>query len=174
MENCGFRNNLTEVIQMSKTDSRPQAVLYCRFGNYPQVEEVTALYCRTALTDDERIAEQEASLRQYANSQGYGNCVCYRDNGESGVTLNRPAMGKLIRHIRDGRVCRVVVSDLARVARNCIEVQEFLQFLSKQGVELVTLDGCTYKSDKVFDELRKVFLNEARKYPRSVRRHAAF
>jgi DNA invertase Pin-like site-specific DNA recombinase len=157
---------------MIKTDSRPKAVFYCRFGSRAQTEEFTALYCRTALADDERIAKQEAALRQYANSQGYGNCVCYRDNGESGVTLNRPAMGKLIRHIRDGRICRVVAPDLARVARNCIEVQEFLQFLSKQGVELVTLDGCTYKSDKVFDKLREVFLNEARKYPRSVRRHA--
>jgi DNA invertase Pin-like site-specific DNA recombinase len=157
---------------MCKTVSQPKVAIYCRFGNYPQTEEVTALYCRTALADDERIAEQEASLRQYANSQGYGNCVCYRDNGESGATLTRPAMDKLIRHIRDGRVSRVIVPDLARVARNCIEVQEFLQFLSKQDVELVTLDGCTYKSDKVFDELREVFLNEARKYPRSVRRHA--
>jgi DNA invertase Pin-like site-specific DNA recombinase len=158
---------------MTKTVSQPKAVLYCRFGNEPQAEKITALYCRTALADDERIAEQEASLRQYANKQGYGNSVCYRDNGESGATLTRPAMGKLIRHIRDGRICRIIVQDLARVARNYIEVQKFLQFLSKQGVDFATLYDSACESSKAFNELREVFLNEARKYPRSARCHAA-
>jgi DNA invertase Pin-like site-specific DNA recombinase len=159
---------------MQKTVSRPKAALYCRFGNYPQTEEVTALYCRTALANDERIAMQEKAVREHAANCGYDNCVCYCDNGENGATLNRPAMGKLISHIRDGRVNRIIAPDLARVARNHIEIQKFLQFLSKHGVELITLDGVTYESSKVFDELREFFLNEARKYPRSVRRHATF
>ncbi|MDR1210506.1 MAG: recombinase family protein [Clostridiales bacterium] len=63
---------------------------------------------------------QEKVLREHAANCGYGNCVCYRDNGESGATLTRPAMGKLIRHIRDGPVSRVIVPDLARVARTIL------------------------------------------------------
>jgi len=43
-------------------------------------ELITALYCRTALACDKSIAIQEASLRQYAEENDYGNVSVYTDN----------------------------------------------------------------------------------------------
>ena len=50
-------------------------------------DKTTALYCRLALADTERIAAQEETLRRYAEEKGYGDCAVYRDNGVSGSTL---------------------------------------------------------------------------------------
>jgi DNA invertase Pin-like site-specific DNA recombinase len=104
--------------------------------------KITALYCRTAQTDAERIAEQETELRQYAERHGYCECVCYRDNGVSGATLNRPGMKTLLSDIRAGRVNRVVVSGFARLARNSRHINELINLFDKCGIEFVAVrDG---------------------------------
>jgi DNA invertase Pin-like site-specific DNA recombinase len=123
--------------------------------------KITALYSRNALADDITIKKQELALQKYAAKQRYGNCVYYSDNGDSGLSLNRPAMRQLLCDIRDGRIERVIARDLARLSRNCIEIHEFLHLLSKHNIECETLDGHVYRSNSEFEKLRELFLQKS-------------
>jgi DNA invertase Pin-like site-specific DNA recombinase len=67
----------------------------------------TAIYTQLASADDERIAKQERELLEYAEGNGYGQCVCYRDNGKSGVTLNRPELQNMLSDVESGVIATV-------------------------------------------------------------------
>jgi DNA invertase Pin-like site-specific DNA recombinase len=102
----------------------------------------TALYCRLAVEDNNRLAEQERNLFCYAEDNGYANCICYRDNGQSGVQRNRPELKRLLNDIRAHAVERVIVSDIARLSRSFIETSELLELFSKYNVEFISVgDG---------------------------------
>jgi hypothetical protein len=105
---------------------------------------LTAAYCRTALADELAIRTQERQIREYAEKYGYGEPAFYRDCGQSGATLDRPAINALTADIRAGKIGAVVAADIARIARNYALFSEWLDMLSEYGVTLVTLaDGET-------------------------------
>jgi DNA invertase Pin-like site-specific DNA recombinase len=97
----------------------------------------TAIYCRTALADDGKIAAQEARLRAYANEHGYTNAVCYRDNGAAGNTLSRPAMAALMADIKAGEIGAVLATDISRIARAYPLATEWHKLIRAHGTELV-------------------------------------
>jgi hypothetical protein len=102
----------------------------------------TAIYCRTALADDGKIAAQEALLRIYAEEHDYGDTICYRDSGAAGNTLDRPAMAALTTDIKAGEIGAVLVTDVSRIARTFPLVTELRGLLDKHGVTFVSLkDG---------------------------------
>jgi hypothetical protein len=99
----------------------------------------TAIYCRTALADDGKIATQEARLRACANEYGYADVICYRDSGAVGNTLDRPAMSALAADIRAGEIGTVLTADISRIARTYLLVTEWRGLADEYGVTLVTL-----------------------------------
>ena len=105
------------------------------------MHKTTALYCRTALADAESIARQRESLRRFAGEKGFTNLTYYEDDGFSGLDLARPAFLRLEQEIRDGKIARVIASDLARLGRDTAEVVRWLVWLRRHGVELTLLDG---------------------------------
>jgi DNA invertase Pin-like site-specific DNA recombinase len=104
------------------------------------VEKQTALYCRVAHRDDVRMQEQVQKLRAIADKEGLDNLRVYRDNGVSGLTLERPGMLDLIRDARAGQIDAVVVCDNSRVARNFIEFARFLSILDHYDVRFICPD----------------------------------
>jgi DNA invertase Pin-like site-specific DNA recombinase len=56
-----------------------------------QEEMKAAIYSRVACADEVRVINQEEMLLQFAKRSGFGECVCYRDNGESGLSVNADA-----------------------------------------------------------------------------------
>jgi len=68
----------------------------------------TAIYCRVALSDDSMIAKQEESLLRYATENGYSDCVTYRDNGKSGLTLDRHGLSAMMKDVRNNRIQAVI------------------------------------------------------------------
>lgn len=102
------------------------------------------LYCRVAHADADSLANQEEMLNNYAKVNGYENSEFnvhhhYRDNGESGLTLDRPGMNKLMGDIQNGRIDVVLVKDISRIARDIANVRDWLRFLRKHDVRLVTM-----------------------------------
>ena len=100
-----------------------------------------AVYSRVASADDDRIAGQEEGLLKFADRNGYAECTCYRDNGESGLSLNRPGMQRLINDIQGGRVGTVIVLDLNRIARGLQPMIKWCQLIEKHGVVFISTRG---------------------------------
>ena len=73
----------------------------------------TALYCRIANADNTAMALQEEMLLRYAADNGYNDFIIYRDNGESGLTLDRPGMNALMADVRKGRIQTIIHDNLS-------------------------------------------------------------
>jgi DNA invertase Pin-like site-specific DNA recombinase len=74
--------------------------------------------------------------------------VFYRDCGQSGATLDRPAMNALTADIRAGKIGAVIAADVARTARSCALASEWLDVPTEYGVTLVTLADAETAHDK--------------------------
>jgi DNA invertase Pin-like site-specific DNA recombinase len=103
-------------------------------------EKTIALYCRAALADDDATERQEERLLAYADEIMGASSICYRDNGESGLTLGRPAMKELIADMRAGKINFVVVTNASRIARSFSSMTEWQTLLRRYGVKCVALD----------------------------------
>ena len=104
-----------------------------------------AFYSRVACADADALFAQESMLINYAESNGYESGEFnthrfYSDNGESGLTLGRPGMDKLMADARDGRIDVLIVKDLSRVARNFMLIDDWLRFLKKYGVRFISVN----------------------------------
>ena len=131
-----------------------KVAMYCRLANDP--EPKIALYCRTAQQSDFGIESQKERLARFANESGYLNPSWYVDNGESGATLDRPAMKRLIEDIQAGMIHTVVVTGCDRIARGFGIMSEWVRLLQETDVRCVTLEngGQDIKSEFIsFNEL---------------------
>jgi DNA invertase Pin-like site-specific DNA recombinase len=106
-------------------------------------ERRVALYIRIASSnqlDQPSISIQEAQLRQYAARQGYAAPLVYADEGQKGLSIERPALGRLIADIENGKVGKVLVRDTARISRSYAHFLDFIETLEKNGATLDALD----------------------------------
>jgi transcription elongation factor Elf1 len=99
----------------------------------------TAIYCRMACADTEQIERQEEMLLKFAGDNGYGECACYRDNGESGMSLDRPGMQRLKDDIRAGKIHTVIVYNLSRISRNALHFNDWYQLLKRHRVGFLSV-----------------------------------
>ena len=81
-----------------------------------------ALYSRVSTqeqaTEGYSIGEQQDRLRAFAASFGWKDVKLYTDPGFSGASLDRPAMQEMIRDVKAGKICRVIVYKLDRLSRS--------------------------------------------------------
>lgn len=101
-------------------------------------------YVRLSVDDDcnfesMSIANQRKIIMQYANEHNYEITEFYVDDGYSGYLFSRPAFNRLRQDIEDGIVEGVIVKDLSRLARHSARVQLFVEDLTLQGVELISI-----------------------------------
>ena len=114
-------------------------------------EKMTALYCRSAHTNDDAIAMQEATLRNFASDNGYSNISVYKDNGENGINFNRPALSILEAEIDAGRIGMVIVHNISRIGRDIFKMQDWIVNLRRKGVSFISVtDGL---NDSHFEDL---------------------
>ena len=104
----------------------------------------TAVYCRLASANDELFSDKERAMLNFADDNGYAPCVCYRDNGQSGIHLDRPGLQSLLRDICSGGIERVIVANMSRLSRNFYHTTELLRLFADHGVEFISVnDGFT-------------------------------
>ena len=100
----------------------------------------TVLYCRTANSSTDINELQLDMLRRYGHKMGYASCTEYCDWNESGLTLNRPNMQKLLTAIRARNVKQIIVKDFPRLTRNMMHAQELICLFHEYDVELVSIN----------------------------------
>jgi DNA invertase Pin-like site-specific DNA recombinase len=94
-------------------------VAYCRSACAPQCDASNALASASALRD----ARPEISH-------------VYMDAGESGISLERPALQRLIGDCLAGKIAAVVVRDAARLSRDRDRLAALLRIIQDAGVHV--------------------------------------
>jgi DNA invertase Pin-like site-specific DNA recombinase len=124
----------------------------------------TAVYCRLALANDGLFSEKERAMLDFADDNGYAPRVCYRDNGQSGIYLDRPGLRSLLHDICSGGIERVIVANISRLSRDYFNTDKLLRFFAGHGVEFVSVgDGVTADGYLLFaDGLEKMILSQRR------------
>jgi DNA invertase Pin-like site-specific DNA recombinase len=101
--------------------------------------KITALYCRCSKPDPGAITRQREALRRFAGEQGFSGLTVYNDDGRA-ATEPRPALEQLEQDIRDGKVARLLVTDVSRIDLSTAVVVRWLVWLRRHGVDFYTLD----------------------------------
>lgn len=104
-----------------------------------------AIYTRTATTpkpDDlpTSLAAQRRAARAFIDRQRPQGWFClpdrYDDDGHSGITLDRPAMKRLLADIRSGRIDHLVVYRLDRLTRSLSDLTTLLAIFKEYNARL--------------------------------------
>lgn len=114
-----------------------------------------AIYTRTATsqTHDElpnSLAGQRKAAEAYIRSQQHLRWLClpvrYDDDGVSGLTLDRPALERLLADMQDGKIDRLIVNQLDRLTRSWSDMATLFAAFKKYGTALSSvtenLDNC--------------------------------
>jgi DNA invertase Pin-like site-specific DNA recombinase len=109
--------------------------------------KITAIYYRTAQTDDVIIEHQMKMLADYKKKHGFDNIAFYVDNGANGITLDHPSMSRLLNDVEDGKISTILVYNLSRLSRNSLESWYVRSKLfPKYGVRFIAMSE-NYNSD---------------------------
>lgn len=130
---------------------------------------ITALYERLSCDDDlngdsNSIINQKRYLEDFADKQGFLNCVHYTDDGYTGGNFNRPAWKQMIEDITAGKVAIVLAKDLSRIGRDYIQTGYYTEFIFPQhGVRFIAV-GNNIDSDDPNSSQYAPFLNVYNEY----------
>lgn len=90
-----------------------------------------ALYIRVSTQEQAKegysVGEQTETLQKYAEAMEWNVYKIYTDPGFSGKDMNRPALQKMIRDIKAGRVQKVIVKHLDRLSRSQRDTLEMIE-----------------------------------------------
>lgn len=90
---------------------------------------------------------QRLDIKAYLDSKGVTSFVEYEDKGFSGTKKDRPALKKLMKDCRDGKVSMVVCWKMDRLFRSLKDLMETLAELQGLSIEFVALkDGIDLSS----------------------------
>lgn len=97
--------------------------------------------------DSEALSNQKAILKDYiASRKELQFCGLYEDNGETGTNFERSDFQRMMTDVQAGKINCIVVKDLSRFGRNCVEAGDYLErvfpFL---GVRFISI-GDSYDS----------------------------
>lgn len=117
--------------------------------------------------DSEALTNQKALLRNFIASQDdLKLCEVYFDNGETGTNFERAGFQRMMEDVQTGKINCIVVKDLSRLGRNCVETGNYLErvfpFL---GVRFIAVtdgyDSAAANAGDVLAAALKNLVNEA-------------
>lgn len=130
----------------------------------PQAIRV-ALYTRVstdmqASKEEGSLETQEARLRAAVLSRAGEHEVRYvfREEGESGKSLDRPALQKLLAHARRGDIDLILVTRIDRLSRSLLDFYTMHQLFEKHQVQFVSLNETFDTSSAVGRAMLKLVL----------------
>ncbi|MHB1950135.1 MAG: recombinase family protein [Acidiferrobacteraceae bacterium] len=100
----------------------------------------TAVYIRVSSVD-QNTASQESEINQWLERQQIdpADIIRYIDQGESGTTMKRPQLDRLLKDVNSGHIARIVIWRLDRLARLCAGLTALLETLSNLNVALISI-----------------------------------
>ena len=96
------------------------------------------IYCRVARDDTFALEHQRFLLQLYAKRAGY-TIIGAADEYGSGLTLDRPGMGKVTQAVLAGEVDVVLVHSLTRIGREWGMTQSYIDQLTRHKVKLLCI-----------------------------------
>lgn len=105
------------------------------------MDRISALYIRVSTEEQARegqsIETQIDKLSAYAKFQGWQNVEVFLDDGESAKDMNRPAMKRLLKLIKAGKVAVVATMAVDRLSRNLLDMLQFVELCEKHTTAYV-------------------------------------
>lgn len=80
------------------------------------------------------LGAQLDRLRAYCESQGWDVADVYTDEGISAKNTDRPALGRMMKDISQGRIDIVLVYKLDRLTRNVVDLHHLIEQFEQYGV----------------------------------------
>ena len=100
-----------------------------------------AIYCRVAHVDELALDIQRRALHSFAALKGFDVYAEYLDNGESGLTVDRPAFIWLNDDMLDGKIQTGLVINVSRIGRGIDIVFKWLDKARALDVEVISVNG---------------------------------
>lgn len=97
---------------------------------------------------------QQEAIEKYAKQNNLVIEEIFSEEGVSGTLRERPALVKLLNALSNGRVCKVVILRLDRLARDLLIQENLIADFQKRGAELLSVDEPDLCSS---DPTRKLF-----------------
>lgn len=115
--------------------------------------KTTILYCRVSKEEQaDALPAQRRRLEQRADAEGWTDVVAVEEAGSATekpvdplsiladkLDTGRPKLNQIIENARSGKVARIVVDDLNRLARDGLERRFLARLLRQLGVDLIAL-----------------------------------
>ena len=102
-------------------------------------------YIRTATENQNvglnSIENQEKQIKEYCIKNNINLTSLFIDSGESGSTLNNPAMTQMLKLIKSDKISQVICLSLDRISRNTLEYVLFKKVLKKHNTRLRVVSG---------------------------------
>lgn len=128
-----------------------------------QPDKMTAYYYRAAhINTDLNLDNQMYRLLHHAMTNGVTAYALYVDNGFSGLSLDRPALNEMLSAMAQGRIGKIVVTDISRISRNTSDILIFSEEAAQQDIRIETVDGEdlraeTEASRKLYEAMNGVY-----------------
>ena len=119
-----------------------------------QPDKMTAYYYRAAhINADLYLDNQMYRLLHHAMTNGVTAYTLYVDNGFSGLSLDRPALNEMLSAMAQGRIGKIVVTDISRISRDSFYSMMFSANAAKYDIGIETVDGEDLRA--MLDKCRK-------------------
>lgn len=85
------------------------------------------------------LASQAMALDTYFKREGITNFQVFQDEGVSGSKTSRPALDEMMKLIGENQCKMLVVFSFSRFSRSCSHLLQMVEYLKKQGTQLVSI-----------------------------------
>lgn len=82
---------------------------------------------------------QKLEIKSYLQSKGFSEFEIYEDKGISGTKRDRPALNKLLSDCKNGKVSKVIVYKLDRLARSLSDLLQIITLFQNSEVEFISV-----------------------------------
>ena len=121
-----------------------------------QPDKMTAYYYRAAhISTDLNLDNQMYRLLHHAMTNGVTAYTLYVDDGFSGLSLDRPALNEMQMAMAQGRIGKIVVTDISRILRNTVHTLLFSEYAAKYDIGIETVGGEDLRA--ILDKSRKLY-----------------
>ena len=105
---------------------------------------MVAHYMRSAIGEEEKLREQERTLKEFSKAKGYNLRKTYTDAGCSGSSTDRPALQDMLNDMKDGMFNKIVAVDFSRISRDAIELKQLMKLVEENDCEIEFADGSNF------------------------------
>lgn len=119
-----------------------------------QPDKIIAYYYRAASYTELNLDNQMYRLLTHAKESGITAYALYVDSGYSGLNFNRPAFAEMQLAMSQGRIGKIVVTDISRISRDSFYSMMFSADAAKYDIGIETVDGEDLRA--MLDKSRKL------------------